>query len=138
MSGADKGDAIAREIGRLSDLPRSSLRDEWRRLLRAEPPNVSRDLLSRALTWEVQARAFGGLSRDVQRRLLSSDSKRAAPSPTPGTRYVREWRGEAQIVSVGQDGALVWNDQRFSSLSAVARAITGTRWSGPAFFGVRA
>ena len=56
---------------------------------------------------------------------------------SPGTRYVREWQGEMQVVSVTPDGMLVWKDQRFASLSAVARAITGTRWSGPAFFGLQ-
>jgi len=127
---------IAREIGRLSDLPRPALRDAWRRLVGSEPPNVSRGLLLLALAWELQARTYGGLSKEAQRVLRGDGAARTRSSPSPGTRYVRAWRGEAQIVSVAPDGALVCKDQRFASLSAVARAITGTRWSGPAFFGV--
>ena len=127
---------LAREVGRLSDLPRAALRDEWRRCLGSEPPNVSRGLLGLALAWELQARVHGGLSKDAQRVLRDGRAGRTRGSPTPGTRYVREWRGEAQIVSVAPDGAVVWKEQRFTSLSAAARAITGTRWSGPAFFGI--
>lgn len=129
---------VEREIGRLSGLPRAALREEWRRLLWTEPPSVSRDLLLRALAWERQANAFGGLSKEARRMLAGPGAVARASKPTPGTRYVREWQGEMQVVSVSPDGSLIWKQQRFTSLSAVARAITGTRWSGPAFFGLKA
>jgi hypothetical protein len=128
---------VEREIGRLSGLPRAALRAEWRTLLGSEPPNVSRDLLLRALAWELQAQVLGGLSKETKRILAGQRATARVAKPTPGTCYVREWRGEAQVVSVASDGSLIWKDQRFQSLSAAARAITGTRWSGPAFFGLK-
>jgi len=135
MAGVQPAD-VEREIGRLSGLPRAALRAEWQQLLGSAPPNISRDLLLRALAWELQAKALGGLSKETRRVLAGKPAARVS-RPAPGTRYVREWQGEAQVVSVASDGALIWRDQRFASLSAVARAITGTRWSGPAFFGLK-
>jgi hypothetical protein len=55
----------------------------------------------------------------------------------PGTRLIREWNGTAHIVTIGDDGVIRWNDRAWRSLSEVAREITGTRWSGPAFFGLK-
>ena len=67
---------------------------------------------------------------------LARGLTKTAPAQ-PGTRLVREWAGEAHVVIVGEDSCIRWRDREFGSLSEVARAITGTRWSGPAFFGLK-
>lgn len=131
----------------LSELTIFELRDEWRRLHRAAPPmRLSRDLLIRGTIYKLQERAYGGLLKSVLRRLarISNDAKGqtaavAAPPPLtlkPGTRLVREWRGETHIVLIHAD-SVEWRGRRFPSLSVVAREITGAHWSGPRFFGIR-
>jgi hypothetical protein len=116
----------------------SDLRDLWRRLTRGPVPRVSPRLLRLALAWELQAQAFGGLSRDTV-RVLDQHARRltrTAPA-TAGMRLVREWQGRAHVVTVGEDQVVRWEGRVYRSLSEVARAITGTRWSGPAFFGLK-
>lgn len=126
-------EAIIREIERL-DLP--GLRECWRRHLGAPPPIRSRDLLRRMLAFDLQARMYGGLSPDLKRRLRTlRTSAVRKPSLQPGTRLIREWRGERHTVEV-RDGCFEHQGQRYSSLSEVARSITGARWSGPRFFGL--
>ncbi len=90
-----------------------------------------------ALAYEIQKDELGGLSSDVCRRfegLASSGRLRLAVQP--GMRLVREWKGELHVVTINEAGGIVWKDQVWRSLSEVARAITGTSWSGPAFFGM--
>jgi hypothetical protein len=91
-----------------------------------------------ALGYELQAQALGGLSRISQQRLTQLGSaKTVTQAARPGTRLIREWNGTAHIVTIGDDGVIRWNDREWRSLSEVAREITGTRWSGPAFFGLK-
>ncbi len=137
---------LAETLARLSELTIFELRGEWRRLHRAPPPmRLSRDLLIRAITYKVQERLLGGLSVSIMRRLErrtteaeASDARKSAPpiSLKPGTRLVREWRGVTHTVLVQGDG-IEWRGRRYRSLSVVAREITGARWSGPRFFGLR-
>ena len=137
---------IAAELARLGDLTIFELRGEWRRLHRASPPmRLSRDLLVRGITYKLQERALGGLSKAVLRKLEQTDAaptgQRSARShktisPRPGTRLVREWHGVTHTVLVHVDG-VEWRDRRYRSLSVVAREITGAHWSGPRFFGLR-
>lgn len=136
---------IAAEMVRLEALTNFELRGEWRRLHHMQPPkSLSRDLLLRGITYKIQERALGGLSKSVLRRLTgagpdstSDDHQRAAPRTTvkPGTRLVREWNGQTHTVLVHADG-IEWRDKRYRSLSVVAREITGAHWSGPRFFGL--
>src|SRR5271166_5222136 len=100
--------------------------------------------LIRGITYKLQERAYGGLSKAVARKLeqtspdpLSSGAAKAAPpiSLKPGTRLVREWRGVTHMVLVHPD-TVEWRGQRYPSLSMIAREITGAHWSGPRFFGV--
>lgn len=116
----------------------AQLKEEWSRLTKASVPRISPKMLRLALAWEVQARAYGGLSRETLRKL---DQLAAAKTRTgavqPGMRLVREWNGKAHVVMVGEDKVIRWNDQEWRSLSEVAKAITGTHWSGPAFFGLK-
>jgi hypothetical protein len=122
------------------------LRGEWRRLHRMPPPmRLSRDLLIRGIIYKLQERAYGGLSLAAARKLeqanadpMSRGAVKLAPpiSLRPGTRLVREWRGVTHTVLIHADG-IEWRGQRYRSLTVVARKITGARWSGPRFFGLR-
>jgi hypothetical protein len=137
---------IAKALARFLELTIFELRGEWRRLHRMPPPmRLSRDLLVRGITYKLQERAYGGLSTATARKLehASADPQsRGAAKPVqpislrPGTRLVREWRGVTHMVLIRADG-IEWSGQRYRSLSVVARKITGARWSGPRFFGLR-
>jgi Protein of unknown function (DUF2924) len=137
---------VAQALARLSELTIFELRGEWRRLHRMPPPmRLSRDLLIRGITYKLQERAYGGLSKATARKLAQAAAdklSRGAAKPTqpislrPGTRLAREWRGVTHIVLI-HAGGIEWRGQRYRSLSLVARKITGARWSGPRFFGLR-
>ena len=137
---------IAAELARLGNLTIFELRREWRQLHRMPPPmRLSRELLIRAITYKLQERAFGGLSKSLLRKLESLNADPSAgehrkPTPPislkPGTRLVREWRGVTHAVLVHADG-IEWKGRRYKSLTLIAREITGARWSGPRFFGLR-
>jgi Protein of unknown function (DUF2924) len=134
----------------LDDLPgmsRAELLDTWAQVV-GKPPvlSASRELLVNTIAWHLQARQFGGLSPSVQRRLerLAAAIERGEPiRPSTatdrlrhGTSLERAWRGETHVVSVAADG-FTYRGQHYRSLSQIARIITGTRWNGPAFFGLR-
>src|ERR1700732_4931198 len=137
---------VAKALVRLSEVTIFDLRGEWRRLHRMPPPmRLSRGLLIRGIIYQLQERAYGGLSKAAARKLERASAgppSRGAAKPTPpvslrpGTRLVREWRGVTHTVLIHADG-IEWRGQRYRSLSVVARKITGARWSGPRFFGLR-
>lgn len=128
----------------LDQLSDAELRREWLRLWGVVPPRrLRRDLLLLGLAWRLQAEAEGGLRAATERCLLNLAEKGGAPAfPAPpiplkpGTRLLREWRGEAHEVEVLPQG-FGWRGARYASLSEIAREITGARWSGPRFFGLR-
>lgn len=126
------------KLHELETLTKIELKDRWVKLTGRPAPKVSEKLLRLALAYELQVKALGGLSRRARQRL---DQVAAGKSETkdlrPGMRLAREFAGTVQIVTIGDDGEIVWNAKDWNSLSEVARAITGTRWSGPAFFGLR-
>jgi hypothetical protein len=126
------------ELAALADMPSAQLRETWAALTDRPVPRISPKLLRLALAWEIQAKAHGGLSRRMGQKL---DQLAAARTVTrdaqPGMRLVREWNGKVHVVVIGEDGVIRWNEREWKSLSEVARAITGTRWSGPAFFGLK-
>jgi len=122
----------------LETMTRAELKDRWVKLTGRPAPRVSAALLRLALAWQVQARAHGGLSRQTQQRLEQvARGRTRTRASEPGMRLVRAWNGHTHVVTVGEDGVIRWNDREWRSLSEVARAITGTRWSGPAFFGLK-
>lgn len=126
------------QMAALATMSSTQLRTEWRRLTKGPVPRVSPSLLRLALAWEVQAKAYGGLSRAAVQTLEQVSRGKTSTSPTQsGVRLVREWNGEAHVVVIGEDHVIRWRDREWRSLSEVARAITGTRWSGPAFFGLK-
>ena len=137
---ASKESEVAREVAGLDELDRESLISRWRAAYGAPPPRkLSRALLEKALAYEIQCRAFGGLSGAARRALrAAAASKDGSTGPrllNPGARLVREWNGIVHEVDVTGDG-YIWRGERYRSLTAVACRITGTKWSGPRFFGL--
>lgn len=123
----------------------SELRDLWRDRLGAEPPTLgSREIFRRMLAYRLQAAAHGDLSAAARRKLADMEARRTAPAKaaTPairlraGAKLIRDWKGVPHEVWV-TDSGFVHQGQTYKSLSEVARAITGTRWNGPLFFGLR-
>ena len=132
------GQALKDDLAALEDLPPARLREAWTDRTGRPVPKVSPSLLRLALAFELQARAQGGLSRRSQQLLDQWDAaKTRTRAPQPGMRLMREWNGTLHVVTIDEDGAILWKNERWASLSKVARAITGTRWSGPAFFGLK-
>jgi len=139
--------ALAREIAALAEATLANLKDRWRALYGTEPPRrISRDLLTRALAYRIQEQARGGLKPSTRRLLakVAADASahrpiQTAPAPTltPGTVLLREWHSTQHQVVVGEDG-IVFQGKPYKSLSQIAYRITGTKWSGPLFFGLKA
>ncbi|BDW81399.1 hypothetical protein MACH24_08370 [Erythrobacter sp. Dej080120_24] len=132
-------------LDRLEELSIAELRDEWARCHGAPPPNLSADLLRHGIAHRIQERRHGGISRET-RRIIMQTSRSAtmgnepAASPpqrklTPGTRLVRDWHGAGHTVTVLEQG-FEYDGQVWRSLTAVAKAITGTHRNGPRFFGL--
>jgi hypothetical protein len=125
------------ELAALESMSRAELRAAWKRQLRATPPNISAGLLRLALAHNLQSKVTGGITKAMERKLQEIADGAAATRVTPGTRFVREWRDQIHVVTLTEDGRYFWQDREWTSLSMVARAITGTQWSGPAFFGTK-
>lgn len=123
------------ELAALIALPDGALGDEWRRVYGTEPPRLSASLLRHGIAYRLQERAYGKMPARVARALSSSG--RATPEIAAGTRLVREWNGRTIDVTATKDG-MVWEGRTYRSLSAIAREVTGTPWSGPRFFGISA
>ncbi len=131
-----KVDRITEEVRALEALDLHGLRHEWRKRY-GEPPRMrSRELLARLLAWRIQADAFGGLDAATIRLLKSDRLPPPKPCLAPGTRLTREWQGRRHEVDVLKQG-FRYSGADYRSLSEVARAITGTRWNGLRFFGLR-
>jgi len=148
--GTQTGDAhndLAHEIAALFNMPYVDLQDAWRKHFRyCAPKKLGRALLELGIAWKLQERAQSGLSATTKRRLdelartLATNADLAQPRTTtlkPGARLMREWGGETHEILVTKEG-FVWRGTTWTSLSSIAREITGTRWSGPRFFGLGA
>ncbi|HMB76451.1 MAG TPA: DUF2924 domain-containing protein [Kiloniellaceae bacterium] len=135
-----KTDGVDEKIAALVRLDRSALLKLWIAAYGAKaPPHLSQSLMVRAMAHEIQVRAYGGLSTRTKRALkaaLTADGKVASP-PCNGSRLVREWHGRLHEVEVLAEGYL-YRGKRYRSLSAIAKVITGTKWSGPRFFQAKA
>jgi hypothetical protein len=129
-------------LGRLAELPPKDLKQEWKRRYGAPAPNLSPELLRLGIGYKLQEQRLGGVSRGT-RTLLRQVAARAGegstkPLPrklTPGTRLVRDWRGQGHTVIVLNDG-FEYDGRHWKSLTAIAKAITGNQWNGPLFFGL--
>src|SRR5262245_2701824 len=139
------------EIARLRDLDLKGLRARWKGLFRRQPPlHLPRHLLFAMLAYRLQADALGDLASDTVRLLkqigsngstvdtvrLASQFDRRRINLKPGTILTREWNGQCHRVMVVDEG-FVWNGKTYDSLSGIAFAITGSKWNGPRFFGLR-
>jgi hypothetical protein len=143
---SDSNEAVSRKLASLRLLPIKRLKKQWRLLYGSEPPHrVSRELLTRAVAYRIQEQALGGLKPSTRRLLerLVGDARSGRPltlSPcapaSAGTVLMRDWQGTTHEVKVLDRGVL-YKRKRYRSLSEVARLITGSRWSGPLFFGLR-
>jgi hypothetical protein len=138
--------AVEAELDRLAVMPIAQLRVRYRELYRTDPPKAfGPDLLRRSIAHRIQEKAYGGLSRPAQ-RLLDQAMKAFAAKPNgkivlprrikPGSVLVREWKGKTHRVMVLADG-FAYDGKTFGNLSEIAVLITGTRWNGPRFFGLR-
>ena len=143
----NKPDPIPARLAALKTTPTPDLKEQWRDLFDSEPPPFNRRYLESRLAYRIQELAYGGLKPETIRRLErlgedldGGDRKksrvRADTMPIAGTRLIREWRGVEHVVVVTVDG-FEWQGRPYRSLSAIARAITGTRWNGLVFFGLK-
>lgn len=145
-----RDDDNAQVLARLAALKAMSVRElkaDWVKLFGTEAPNNSRAFLEQRLAYRIQELTFGGLSKPA-RQLLDAladevEGKKVRKSvisdprnPVIGTRLVREWNGVEHVITVLRDG-FDWQGQRYKTLSAIARKITGTQWNGYRFFGLR-
>jgi hypothetical protein len=134
------------QLSRLPALETSQLRKIWHDLFQNPPhPKLRRELMIPILAYRLQEKAFGGLKPSTARRLRAiadevREGKKPASAqclgPRPGTRMVRQWQGKLHEVITLESG-FMYDGGKFRSLSEIARAITGARWSGPAFFGLK-
>ena len=124
---------IHEELAALIALPNAALGEEWRRIYGTEPPRLSASLLRHGIAYRLQERAYGKMPARVARALASCG--RLAPEVAVGTRLVREWNGRTIDVTATEKG-MIWEGRPYRSLSAIAREVTGTAWSGPRFFGI--
>jgi len=140
-------ESVAARIAALKKASLADLRAEWFALFGAAAPVNSRDYLRDRLAYRIQELAFGGLKPATVKRLEAMGERldggnittrriRADLKPIAGTRLIREWQGVEHTVTVLDDG-YEWQGRPYQSLSAVARAITGTRWNGLVFFGLK-
>lgn len=130
-----RSNAVEAEIRLIETMSLQELRTVWKARWGLAPRFRSADLLRRLIAWRLQTEAFGDLDDDTRMRLRRT----AVPQPTglhPGSRLTREFRGKLHQVDVG-DHTFNYQGTTYRSLSAIARQITGTRWNGPRFFGLR-
>jgi hypothetical protein len=141
---AKPSERVINEIEALRDADLNVLRQRWQDLFTTAPsPRISRDVLIRGVAFRLQEEVYGKLGRAHRRQLtkMAADFGSGTvltpsqPSFKPGTKLIREWKGKVHEVVIAGD-TYIWSGKHYRSLSEIARAITGTRWSGPRFFGL--
>jgi hypothetical protein len=141
---------VLKRVTALPDMSMAELKAMWKELFNQDPPGHRKPYLVRKLAYRIQELAFGGLSESTEKRLDSLAHGKGDPKSNGkagnkrrkklntlgvGTKLIREWRGREYLVMVMADG-FEYQGQKFRSLSAIVKEITGTQWSGPAFFGI--
>ncbi len=137
--------SVAIQIAQLPDLPMENLWGLWDEFFDRRPGHHHRTYLESRIAYKLQELAFGGLSATIRRRLekigetgeVPNQKRRSESTIAPGTMLVREFNGIDHRVTVLDDGCFEYQGNRYKSLTAVARAITGTNYSGPVFFGLK-
>ena len=138
---------VLARLAALQTAPTADLKQQWRELFGKEPPPFNRPYLVSRLSYRVQELAYGGLKPETVDRLVALGEQldggnvvlrriRADSRPLAGTRLIREWQGVQHVVTVRQDD-FEFEGRPYQSLSAIARHITGTRWNGWTFFGLK-
>ncbi len=142
-----KQDSVLAQVAALRSMPAPELRKQWQKLFDTPPPRYNRRFLESRLAYRIQELAYGGLKPAAVARLealgeqldggrITVRRQRADNRPMAGTRLIREYQGIEHCATVLQDG-YEWQGRPYKSLSAIARAITGTRWNGLVFFGLK-
>ena len=146
--GAVRPSDVLSRLASLKTMDASELKAQWRKLFESEPPPYNRRFLESRLAYRIQELAYGGLKPETVRKLEALGEqldggnvalrRRTAQMDRPiaGTRLIREWQGVEYTVTVRLDG-FEWEGRPYKSLSAIANAITGTRWNGLVFFGLK-
>jgi hypothetical protein len=140
-------DSVLAQLATLKSAPITALKNRWRELFGSEPPAYNRRYLESRLAYRIQELAYGGLKPETIRRLEELGEQldggnvtrrriRADSRPIAGTRLIREWQGVEHCVTVQREG-FEYQGRPYQSLSAIARAIAGTRWNGWVFFGLK-
>jgi len=140
-------ESIPARLAALKTMPTPELRDQWRELFETEPPPFNRRHLENRIAYRIQELTYGGLKLETVKRLealgdiydsgnVTTRRIRHDARPIAGTMLIREWCGVEKVVTVLQDG-YEWEGRPYRSLSAIARAITGTQWNGLVFFGLK-
>ncbi len=137
-------ETVLARLAELRTMPTAGLKTSWRELFATEPPPYNRKFLESRLAYRIQELAYGGLKPETLKRLAAlageleprSGTRDANHHPITGTRLIREWQGVEHCATVLADG-YEYDGRPYKSLSAIARAITGTRWNGRTFFGLR-
>lgn len=138
---------VLAQLTALKEASTADLKEQWQALFEGDPPSCNRRYLESRLAYRIQELAWGGLAPATIKRLEAMGEQvdggkksvrrvRADNRPVAGTRLVREWQGAEYTVTVLAEG-FEWQGRPYKSLSAIARAITGTRWNGPKFFGLQ-
>ena len=142
--------SVLKRVTALPGMNLTDLKTMWKNLYDQNPPAHGKHYLVRKLAYRIQELAFGGLIESTEQRLdalaqgkedpklkSAADKKRKkANTPGPGAKLVREWNGKEHVVMV-MEGGFEYQGRKFRSLSAIAKEITGTHWSGPVFFGLK-
>ena len=140
-------DPVLARLAALKTTPTPKLKEQWRQLFEGEPPAFNRRYLESRLAYRIQELAYGGLKPDTVRRLeklgeeldggrVDVRKRPANDRPISGTRLIRDYQGIEHCVTV-RDNDFEYQGRPYKSLSAIARAITGTQWNGVVFFGLR-
>jgi Protein of unknown function (DUF2924) len=139
-------DTVVAQLAALKAAPVADLKQKWRELFDREPPPYNRRFLENRLAYRIQELAYGGLSEETLERLdaLADELEGKKPRhrssldsrPIAGTRLIREWKGAEHCVTVRQEN-FEYQGRPYKSLSAIARHVTGTRWNGLVFFGLK-
>jgi hypothetical protein len=139
-------DTVVAQLAALKAAPVAELKQRWRDLFDRDPPPYNRRFLENRLAYRIQELAYGGLSEEAVERLdaIADELEGKAPRrrssldtrPIAGTRLIREWKGVEHSVTVRQED-FEYQGRPYKSLSAIARNITGTRWNGLVFFGLK-
>ena len=131
---------LPERLAALDAMCAAELCNEWERAYGMPAPRISSNLLRLGIAWRLQEKKLGGLGHDARLALKPTPRRPDVAAPegrklTPGTRLVRDWHGVGHVVTV-LDRGFEYEDRHWSSLTAIARHITGAKWSGPRFFGL--